>query len=157
MTDREDAHSQPPKDGEILPPESTEAKADENGLSQAFLAFVSNYTDRPDLLIAEIERHDPGFVKRMNAAAEKDSAELRGARFRFGKHQAYAALAVSVIVALAITAAVFYAISKGAGFGTLIALGAFFAISQGGSRGFSRLVEAVSELIGRSKGDNPKE
>ncbi len=141
----------------MLPPENIEAKADETGLSQAFMAFVSNYTDRPDLLIAEIEKHDPGFVKRMNAAAEKDSAELRAARFSFGKHQAYAALAVAVIAALAVLGAVFYAISKGAGFGTLIALGALYAISQGGSRGFSRLIEAVSDLIARIKGEAPKE
>lgn len=155
MTDDDGEHT--PRDGEVLPPENIEAKADDTGLSQAFMAFVSNYTDRPDLLIAEIEKHDPGFVKRMNAAAEKDSAELRAARFSFGKHQAYSALVVSVIAAISMLGAVFYALSKGAGFWTLIGIGAIYGISQGGSRGFSRLAEAVSDLIGRIKGEAPKE
>jgi len=155
LTDESDAV--PPRNGEILPPEDEKQRAESAGLSQTLLALVNNYTDRPDLLIAEIEKHDPGFVKRMNEAAEKDSAVSRAARFKFGKWQAYASLGVSVIAALALIGAVFYAISQGHGFGTLIALGAFYAITQGGSRGFSRLVEAVSELIGREKGEKPKE
>jgi len=147
----------PTQNGEILPPEVEKVGSDGSGLNQTWLAQVNNYTDRPDLLIAEIEKHDPGFVKRMNEAAEHESAELRSARFKFGKVQAYAALGVSLIAALAIVGAVFYAISKGAGFGTLIALGVLYAISQGGSRGFSRLVEAVSDLVGRFRGETPKD
>jgi len=148
----------PPRHGEILPPEDEKAKAESAGLSQTWLAQVNNYTHRPDLLIAEIEKHDPGFVKRMNEAAEKESEELRSARFAFGKNQAYASLVVSVISAMALLGAVFYAFSLGAaGMGSLLALGAFYAITQGGTRGFSRLVEAVSELIGRGKSDKTKE
>jgi hypothetical protein len=153
----EEGGKHPPRNGEILPPERDQDQGENAGLSQTWLAQVNNYTDRPDLLIAEIEKHDPGFVKRMNDAAEKDSAELRSARFKFGKVQAYAALGVSVVAALAVLGAIFYAIHSGAGFGTLIALAAVYAVSQGGSRGFSRLVEAVSEHIGRGKGDKPKE
>lgn len=147
----------PPTHGEILPPEPDHGNAEPSGLSQTWLAQVNNYTDRPDLLIAEIEKHDPGFVQRMNAAAEKDSAELRSARFKFGKVQAYVSLIISGFAALALLAAVFFALSRGAGMGSLLALGAFYAITQGGSRGFTRLVEAVSELIGRNKSDKPKE
>lgn len=49
---------------EILPPE--ESGKDDQTAGNYFLAQVSNYTNRPDLLIAEIEKHDPGFIKRMN-------------------------------------------------------------------------------------------
>ena len=155
MSDDKDEHA--PKSGEILPPDAGQAKADEVGLSQTLLALVNNYTDRPDLLLAEIEKHDPGFIKRMNEASERDSSELRDARFHFGKAQAYTSLVVSVLAAFAVLGMGFLAIHKGAGFGTLIALGALYAISQGGTRGFSRLVDAVSHLIGRAKGEKPEE
>lgn len=155
MTD--DTDEDAAKNGEVLPPDNGEQRPDEIGLNQTLLAVVSNYTDRPDLLIAEIEKHDPGFVKRMNEAAERDSAQLREARFKFGRFQAYSALAVSVVGALAMLAAVFFALYMKAGFGSILAIGIIYAITQGGTKGFSRLVEAISELIGKSKGDGPSE
>lgn len=154
----EESEKLPPRHGEILPPEDENAKGESAGLSQTWLAQVNNYTHRPDLLIAEIEKHDPGFVKRMNEASAKESAELRSARFAFGRIQSYASLVVSVISAMALLGAVFYAFSLGAaGMGSLLALSVFYAITQAGTRGFSRLVEAVSEMIGRWKGDKTKE
>jgi hypothetical protein len=155
LTDDKAGHI--PKNGEILPPEERLAGSNEVDLDPMLLALVNNYTDRPDLFLAEIEKHDPGFIKRMNEASEKASAESRAARFHFGKVQAYAGLVVSVVAAFAILGAIYYAIHEGAGFGTLIAICAIYATTQSGPRGISRLVEAVSRLIGRTKGEKPEE
>lgn len=54
------AGEEEPQNGEILPPESTSQNgAGDNALNQTLLAVVSNYTDRPDLLIAELESTTP--------------------------------------------------------------------------------------------------
>ena len=128
---------------EVLGPEGIEDQTAAN----YYLAQVSNYTDRPDLLLAEIEKHDPGFVKRMNEASERDAAEMRKARFRFGERQAYAGLTVSVLAALALLATVFIAVWNEQGFWTIIALGLVYAITQGGSRGFNRLIEGIQQML----------
>lgn len=147
-------------DGEVLPPEPP----DEDGGGQSIYlqnnllaVFEDSYTDRPDLLIAEIEKHDPGFVRRMNAASEAGAAELREARFAFGKHQAYTALALSVLGAAAILVALVVAVVKSAGFLTIISLGLVYAITQGGSGGFSRLIDACADMVRRVKGDEPND
>lgn len=133
--------------GEVLPPKP--AENDDGALNQAFLALVNNYTDRPDLLIAEIEKHDPGFVKRMNDASEKDASTQREARFRFGRFQAYLGSIVSVVAAIFVLVIVGLAVWKEQGFGTIVALGLFYAITQGGSVGFSRLIDSATALLSR--------
>lgn len=138
---------------EILSPDS--GKHTESSASNYFLAQVSNYTNRPDLLIAEIEKHDPGFVKRMNEASEKHANLLRDERFRFGKIQAYCALGVSVFAAPALLLIIGLAVWRDQGFASYIALGLVYAITQGGSRGFVRLVDGVREWIsGKKKKDD---
>lgn len=137
---------------EFLPPEGLENGSQEAPtLNQNNLLAViaNNYTDRPDLLIAEIERQDPGFVKRMNAASEKDAAELRDARFSFGKFQAYTGLGLSVFGAIVLLIGAIFAVEKDSGFWTIIALGLFYAITQGGSGGFMRIVEAIADAVKR--------
>ena len=56
----------PPKDGEILPPEISgqeKENVDELNIYAQIANSISNYTNRPDLLMDAIERHDPGFIK----------------------------------------------------------------------------------------------
>jgi len=145
----------PPRDGEVLPPGVD--PADGAALSQTFLALVSNYTDRPDLFIAEIEKHDPGFVKRMNDASERDAKELRDARFRFGKVQAYTGMIVAVVAAAGVLAILAMAVWMKSGAGTIIALGVIYAITQGGSVGFSKLVDSVSRWLHQRKESDKKD
>ncbi|SMC60282.1 hypothetical protein [Primorskyibacter flagellatus] len=115
-----------------------------------YLAQISNYTDRPDLLIAEIEKHDPGFVKRMNEASEHDATEMRAERFKFGKVQAYSSMFLSTGAAIAILCVLTLAVALGhIGFGTIIALGIFYAITQGGSSGFAKLITSISRAVER--------
>lgn len=134
--------------GEVLPPEGSAAVEGATNI----LALVDNYTDRPDLLVAEIERHDPGFVKRMNASSEAHSESYRTERLTFGKNQAYVALGVAAVAALAILVFVGIAVVRGAGFWTIIALAVFYAVTQGGPGGFARLIEGCVDAIKRFSG-----
>jgi len=112
-----------------------------------FLALVDNYTDRPDLLIAEIEKHDPGFIKRFMASAEAHSSQLRDGKFNFGKRQAYTALAIRAVAAVSFLLLMALAVQKDAGFWTIIALVIGFAVSQDGASGFSTITKAVADAI----------
>lgn len=139
------------KSVEVLDPTPNE----EQNAANYYLAQISNYTDRPDLLIAEIEKHDPGFVKRMNEASERDAAEFRKSRFRFGRAQAYAGLAVAVLAAISILGILSVAVWKNQGFWTILALGVVYAITQGGSQGFRSLIEGVQQMLpGKAKNDS---
>ena len=143
------------QEGEVLPP--LDEALEDPSLRQTFLALVSNYTDRPDLLIAEIEKHDPGFVKRMNEASEEHAKEERESRFKFGRFQAYAGVGLSVVAAIAVLGILGLAVFKGTGFWVIVGLALFYAVTQGGSVGFSRLIDAVSHLVSRKQnGEKPE-
>jgi hypothetical protein len=146
-----------PKSGEILPPDE-ESGGTEGLVTPSILALISNYTDRPDLFLAEVEKHDPGFTKRMNASAERHSEQLRQGKYDFGKRQAYVALAVSALSAGAILIILGLSVWKGQGFWAIIGLAAFYAVTQGGSFGFSQITEACAALIKKMTGktDEPK-
>jgi len=127
---------------------------DQDSATNLYLAQVSNYTDRPDLFIAEIEKHDPGFIKRMNAASEENATTQRNERFSFGKRQAYSGLVISVIAAVSLLLIVAIAVWKGQGFWNIIALALLYAITQGGTSGFSRLIEGIQQMLqGKTKPD----
>lgn len=113
---------------DILGP-AEEPKSLPSSASVNILAEISNYTDRPDLLLSEIEKHDPGFIKAMNEQAREFSEQERRERFKFGKYQAYVSLSVQTIAALAILGMGFTLIATNqAGFPTIVAIGVFFAI-----------------------------
>ena len=151
------------QDEEVYPPGKAspidDEIADPSGLN--ILALISNHTDRPDLFLAEIEKHDPGFTKRMNESARLHSERYRDERLTFGKNQAYVALGVSVIAALAVLAIVGIAVWNGQGFSAILALALFYAVTQGGPGGFEHLVEAcvhsVKSITGRKEKDKNEE
>ena len=144
-----------PKIGEVLPPDREPGGTD-GFLAPSILALISNYTDRPDLFLAEVEKHAPGFTKRMNASAERHSEQLRQGKYDFGKRQAYVALSVSALSAGAILFILGLAVWKAQGFWAIIGLAAFYAVTQGGSFGFSQIIEACAALIGRVRGNSDK-
>lgn len=121
------------------------------------LAIIANYTERPDLLLEVVEKHDPGFIKRMNQNAEAGAAEFRLSRFRFGRFQAYTTLAVQVIAALAVLCFVGYALIEGKlNFWLLIAFAVFYAVAQGGRGGFMEIARGLAALLsgkGKDKSD----
>lgn len=133
-----------------LPPEGA-------GGSAEVLAIFANYTERPDLLLEVVEKHDPGFIKRMNQNAETGAAEFRQSRFRFGRFQAYTTLAVQVISALAILGFVGYSLVSGTlNFWLLIAFAVFYAVAQGGRGGFMEIARGLAALLsgkGNDKSD----
>jgi hypothetical protein len=108
----------------VLPPGGRRTSSDVGSTTIVEIAAqLNHFTDRPDLFLETIEKHDPGFIKKMNAQAESFSRTSRDARFRFGQAQAYAALGVSVIGALATLSAVMYLIATNqAGFWSLVGL-----------------------------------
>lgn len=130
-----------------LPPEGAGGTAD-------VLAIISHYTDRPDLLLEVLEKHDPGFIKRMNQNAEASAAEFRQSRFRFGRFQAYTTLAVQVTAALAILGLVGFALLNNTlNFWLLIAFAVFYAVAQGGRGGFMEIASGLAALL-RGKGND---
>lgn len=135
---------------EVLPPEPDDKASDSE--AKAIFALISSYTDRPDLLIAEIEKHDPGFIKRMNASAEAHSERIRKEKYNFGKRQAYVSLVVSVLAAVVVLFLLGVAIFKELGFWSIIGLVVFYAVSQGGYSGFTRIIKACSQAISSIRG-----
>jgi hypothetical protein len=147
-----DENSDQPKDGDVLGPEAPEPDAK---FGDNYIALISQYTDRPDLLIDALERHDPGFVKEMNANSKKRSERTAEAQFYFGRNQAYAGLAVSVVAAIIILGILAFAVIEGtAGFGIIVALALFYAVTQGGPSGFMALIRAAAGYFRTGKGQD---
>lgn len=150
MSKRPEEAQEGPQSGEILGPQD---ESPNNPVGDNYIALISQYTERPDLLIDTLEKHDPGFVVRMNKKAEESADRMRLARFWFGGVQAYAGLAVSVIAALTILGLVaFMVITSKASFWTIIALVVFYAISQGGPSGFMEMCRGVADFFRNRKG-----
>lgn len=122
----------------------------QDGAPNNWLALISNYTERPDLFLAEVEKHDPGFVARMNKDSQERAERTEGARFVFSKRQAYTSLALALGAGIVIIATIAIVAIKGAGFWQIMALGVVFAITQGGSLGFEKIIEALAHLMGRA-------
>lgn len=128
-----------------LPPEGSGGTVD-------VLALISHYTDRPDLLLEVVEKHDPGFIKRMNENAESGAAEFRKSRFNFGRVQAYTTLFVQVVAALAVIVALFKALTLGhLNFWMIVGFAVFYAVAQGGRHGFIEIAKGMKDLLS-SKG-----
>lgn len=134
--------------------ERLEGERDGEGI-QTLVALVSQYTERPDLFLSEIEKHDPGFIARMNKAVEEHATQFRAGRYKFGQFQAYASLIVAVLAALIVLGTIIYAVSLGAGFFTILALVICYAVTQGGSRGFGRIVDGLVNLIAKFRDKKP--
>ena len=136
---------------ELIPPDDAAAGA----ATQILLAEVRNYTDRPDLFLDMIERHDPGFIKRLNADAEAHAEKLRVSTFNFGRFQAYMVLFVQVILSFATVAVLAMAvIYNQAGASTIISLGVVLAIILSGPSGFGAIAATIERwLHGRTPND----
>ena len=143
-------------------------------------ALINNYTNRPDLLIAEIEKHDPGFVARMTASAAAHGDRQRQDKLTFAKMQAYTALGLQVIAGLVLQhahgrpdqaaqtehhrgvegngelASIAYAVMSEHGnlFWTIIGLALFYGVAQSGSAGFSNIASSIGRVVERFKKNN---
>ncbi len=130
-----------------LPPEGSGGTVD-------VLALISHYTERPDLLLEVVEKHDPGFIKRMNENAESGALEFRRSRFNFGRVQAYATLLVSVTAASVVLVLLYKALILGVlNFWMILGLAVFYAVAQGGRHGFIEVAKGVKDLLS-NKGKN---
>lgn len=133
---------------EIIPPG---AKPDGNGVPSVYAeiaAQINQYTDRPDLLLEVIEKHDPGFIKGMNDEAREFSRKNRQARFEFGRFQAYASLIVAVVVALGILGIIaLLGVLGTLSIWHLLGLAIFYAVTQSGPSGFLKIVSRIVDII----------
>jgi hypothetical protein len=121
------------------------------------LALIAHYTERPDLLLETVEKHDPGFIKRMNQNAERNSEEFRRSRFLFGRNQAYATLVVQVLAALAVLFFIWTALDqKVLNFWMLLGFAVVYAVAQGGRSGFLEVARGLASLLGNKGNDKPK-
>jgi len=141
LNDKTDAPT--PHEGEIVPPESKVEEMGSGG-NPAMLALLGTYMDRPDLFIAEVEKHDPGFINRMSASAEGHAEQLHDSRHTFGKWQANATLSIQVLSALATIVFLGLTVVWETGFWPMIALIVFYSVSLGGWSGFQRIADGCS-------------
>ena len=147
-------------DAEVLPPKGKAAPKDDSrpAIYADIVAQLNHYTDRPDLFLETIEKYDPGFIARMNSEAEKFSKETRDTRFKFGRNQAYVALSVSVVSAVAVMCGFLLLIyTKQASFWSLVGLAIVYAVTQGGSKGFTSPIEGMESLVENWRGSHPKD
>lgn len=144
----------PEKSADIMPPRGDADTAAENA-TQILLAEVKNYTDRPDLFLETIERHDPGFIARFNRDAEAHAKKLQSSTFNFGRFQAYTVLSVQILLSFAtigvLAVAVIY---NNAGSGTIISLGIVLAIILSGPSGFANIARLLERWFGRHRDDD---
>ena len=151
MTNKDD----PSPQSEVLP--ADDGKSEATGqIDVNIQALIKNYTNRPDLLIAEIEKHDPGFVSKMNASAAAHSKRQRQDKLTFAKVQAYTALGLQVVAGLALLASVAYAVvsEHGGLLWTAIGLALFYGVAQSGSAGFSKIASSFERIVEKLKKNN---
>lgn len=133
---------------EIIAPTESEESPDSArpAVYADIVAQFNKYTDRPDLFLEAVEKADPGFIKRMNAEAERFSRKNRDANFKFGRAQAYVAMVISAFAAIGLIGAVFYLISTmQASFWTVVGIALLYAVTQGGSSGFASLIASLKD------------
>lgn len=143
--------SETAKEQEIIPPSRSDGDGESRPAIYAdILAQFNQYTDRPDLFLEAVERHDPGFIARINSEARELSTKSRLARFKFGLIQSYTALCVSAGAAIGLLlVAVMLVIYKQSGFWEFVGLAIFFAFIPFTSvHGFAMLL-----VIGRHAHD----
>ena len=136
----------PPTNGELLPPNGTQEDTARGELN--ILALVENYTNRPDLFLAEVEKHDPGFIARFNESAAAHSEQIREGKYYFGKRQAYTSLVIQVIAAVVVFGVLAYlAFTDSMDFWNVIVLTIFYAVTQSGMSGLSSIAAAFSKTV----------
>lgn len=151
MTDdgEHDPSKLPP--GDIIPPGQKSSPGSVTQIYADIAAQITQYTDRPDLFLEAIERHDPGFIKSINDEAREFSRKFRRSRFRFGRFQAYSALLMALCAAGLVLYIIYDLSQRGLlTFWALLGLGIFYAITQSGASGFVKIASQIADI---AKGD----
>ena len=131
---KESRISERSKDEDDLSPAEAEpenlpknAAASSSG-AESYLAHLTSFAQRPDLFLAEVEKHDPGFTKRIYERMHNNSERDREMRFFFGKAQAWVSLGIGLMAAIATLFLLYLSVKNDAGFWTIFGLSIFFAI-----------------------------
>lgn len=137
-----------PLEGEVEEKPSISEAPQSTITNTQIYADIAQYTQRPDLFIAEVEKHDPGFVKRLNNLAEETAKKDGDIRFKFGKHQAYTGLiyqGFANICLFALAGGLLY--TGKLGFSSIIGIAIFYAVIQSGFDGFIEIARGVAKVI----------
>jgi|GEM_PF-6736184 len=116
--------------------------------------ILAQYQERPDLLIEALEKHDPGFVQRMNKLTEERTARSSDATLRFQEWQAYFIIGLSVLgvcFLLGLFSVLAYQGKINLTVGLLIII--LISVIQSGPSGLMAISGAVVRLIDRMKKD----
>lgn len=118
----------------------------------------ADYTERPDILIDALEKHDKGFVKKLNRITLDDLEKDKNDRFLFSKRQAYISLGISSIAAIALLGLAFYMVFKGIiGFLPFLGLAVFYAVTQSGFEGLGAIAAALAKAVLKVTGKENKD
>lgn len=130
---------------EILPPGEREGNNNlPPGIYAEIIAQISQYTERPDLLLETLEKHSPGYIRESIAEGRELNREERRARFKFTRFQSYLAVTVRAVAVIAlITIAGIAVYQDHASFPTLAGLGLMIAIAQSGPAAALRAMERI--------------
>jgi len=104
------------------------------------------------LLIEALEKHDPGFVRRMNKLTEKKTAQSNDSILKFHERQAYFIIGLSVFgvcFLLALFGILAYQEKMNLTVGFLIIV--LISVIQSGPSGLMAISRAVVRLIDRMK------
>ncbi len=138
---------------EILSPD--DSNSDDSGLKDAnsnfdvkILALFQNNTNAKEFLEV-IEKHNPGFIKKLSDASKDTSTQSTKNRENFSRFQAYFSLLFRIIFGGAVFGLLTSLVIKNGelDFFTIIGLAILFAITQGGSQGFRNITAAIVEWI----------
>lgn len=150
MIEESSENKRPNTEQDIIAPSASADGRLPPALYAEIIAQINQYTERPDLLIDAIERHDPGFVKQLNKEGREFSRRERNSRFHFARIQAYASLILHWITTVFILVIALLAVIKGyASLPVLVGIAILFAVNRAGVSGAMKIVDQISTVIGR--------
>lgn len=134
--------------GDLIPPGKDPPGGIPPALYAEIVAQINQYTDRPDLLIEVIEKHDPGFIRSMNEESRTFARKARDSKFNFGRAQAYTSLGVQVVAACVVLYVLYLmATTNHLTVWLLVGFGILFAITQSGMSGFLKVISQLGQIF----------
>ncbi|XDZ65121.1 hypothetical protein AB8880_09310 [Alphaproteobacteria bacterium LSUCC0684] len=112
--------------------------------------ILAQYQERSDLLIEALEKHDPGFVQRMNKMTEEKTARSHESILRFHERQAYVIIVLSVVgVVFLLGLFAVLALQGNIDFTVGLLIIILISVIQSGPGGLMAIASAVVRLIDR--------
>ena len=125
---------------EILEPDSNQ--------TNLTIVQINDFTQNPDLFIETLEKHDPGFIKKVNSITIENAKQDQDFRNKFGKFQAWISLFIASTMAyLSFGILIILIMVHQFNLLNCIGVGFIYAVTQGKSRAFYLVIEKAFALI----------